>query len=97
MLKDGTISNETKQQNTGAEKQKLFPTDTGMVVTDFLVANFENIMDYNFTANVEEEFDEIAEGKMNWSKMIGEFYGPFHETVAKTIKDADRQSGEREL
>ena len=97
MLKDGTITNETKQQNTGAEKQKLFPTDTGMVVTDFLVANFENIMDYNFTANVEEEFDEIAEGKMNWSKMIGAFYGPFHETVAKTIKDADRQSGEREL
>ena len=96
-MKDGTITNETKQQNTGAEKQKLFPTDTGMVVTDFLVANFENIMDYNFTANVEEEFDEIAEGKMNWSKMIGAFYGPFHETVAKTIKDADRQSGEREL
>lgn len=97
MLKDGTITNETKQQNTGAEKQKLFPTDTGMVVTDFLMAHFGDIMDYNFTANVEEEFDEIAEGKMNWSKMIGAFYGPFHETVAKTIKDADRQSGEREL
>ncbi|MCX6822381.1 MAG: DNA topoisomerase, partial [candidate division SR1 bacterium] len=97
VLMSGKISDEIKSQNTGAEKQKLFPTDTGMVVTDFLVANFENIMDYNFTANVEEEFDEIAEGKMNWSKMIGAFYGPFHETVAKTIKDADRQSGEREL
>jgi len=68
-----------------------------MVVTDFLMENFDKIMDYNFTASVEEEFDEIAIGKLDWTKMMEQIYGPFHETVAKTIKDADRQSGEREL
>ena len=97
VLMNGKIAEEVKEQNTGAEKQKLFPTDTGMVVTDFLINNFEDIMNYNFTANVEEEFDEIAIGKLNWTKMIAEFYGPFHEGVAKTIKHAERESGERAL
>ncbi len=97
ILKDAEIKVETKQQNTWAEKQKLFPTDTGMVVTDFLIANFKDIMDYNFTANVEEEFDNIAEGKIKRSKMIEQFYWPFHAEVAKTLEFAERESGEREL
>jgi DNA topoisomerase I len=88
---------QTKKQNTGAEKQKLFPTDIGMVVTDFLVQHFKDILDYNFTANVEEEFDEIAEGKIQWQKMLTEFYNPFHDQVVKTSGEALRQSGEREL
>ena len=93
----GVIKSETKKQNTGAEKQKLFPTDIGMVVNDFLCANFQEILDYNFTASVEEEFDEIAEGKVQWVQMIREFYWPFHKEVAKTIEFAEKQTGEKEL
>jgi DNA topoisomerase-1 len=96
-LKDRTISVAKKTQNTGAEKQKLFPTDIGMIVTDFLVQHFEDILDYNFTANVEEDFDVVAEGKLQWQKMLAGFYGPFHEQVVKTTGEAERQSGEREL
>ena len=96
-LMRGEISEEIKSQNTGAEKQKLFPTDIGMVVTDFLVEYFQNIMDYNFTANVEEEFDEIAVGKLVRHTMIKDFYTPFHEEVAKTLETSERQSGERAL
>ena len=96
-VEDLKIKEETKTQNTGAEKQKLFPTDIGMVVTDFLVEYFQNIMDYNFTANVEEEFDEIAVGKLVRHTMIKDFYTPFHEEVAKTLETSERQSGERAL
>jgi len=68
-----------------------------MVVTDFLVEHFKDILDYNFTANVEEDFDKIAEGNLKWQAMMKEFYGPFHEHVTKTMGEAQRQSGEREI
>src|SRR5205814_1234071 len=80
-LKEDKIEKITEQENTGAEKSKLFPTDLGLVVTDFLNLHFDQVMDYSFTAYIEKEFDEIAEGKMQWSKMVGDFYGPFHEGV----------------
>jgi DNA topoisomerase-1 len=96
-LKDSKITKETQTEITGAEKNKLFPTDIGMLVTDFLVANFKDILDYNFTAFVEKEFDDIATGELKWQKMIKEFYGPFHETVEVTEKDAERVTGERIL
>jgi DNA topoisomerase-1 len=84
-------------ENTGAEKSKLFPTDLGLVVTDFLKQYFDDIMDYGFTARIEEEFDEVAEGKMKWNKMIDDFYNPFKKDVEKTIETAERAKGEREL
>lgn len=96
-LAKGNITSETKSENTGAEKSKLFPTDIGRVVNDFLVENFPLILDYHFTASVEEEFDTIAEGKMDWKKMLNKFYGPFHENVVSTTNDAARASGERLL
>jgi DNA topoisomerase-1 len=96
-LKDGKITEEIKTEGTGAEKAKLFPTDIGMVVTDFLLAQFPQIMDFNFTAKVEEEFDEIAEGKISWTKMLNEFYKPFHKTVIDTSENSERASGERFL
>jgi len=76
-----------ESENAGAEKNKLFPTDIGIIVNDFLVEHFPNIVDYSFTANVEEEFDKIANGKYDWAKMIEEFYLPFHEKVEKTADD----------
>jgi DNA topoisomerase-1 len=82
---------------TGAEKGKLFPTDLGLVVTDFLKQHFEKVMDYGFTAYIEEEFDEIAEGKIKWNSMIDEFYKPFHVTIEHTLENAERAKGEREL
>lgn len=82
---------------TGAEKSKLFPTDLGMLVTKFLMENFMTILDYNFTASVEEQFDEIAIGKIDWPKMIGDFYHPFHKTLEETQKTAQRVTGERQL
>lgn len=96
-LTKGNINKEIKTENTGAEKSKLFPTDIGMVVNDFLLQYFPDILDFHFTAKVEEEFDEIAEGKLDWTKMLKEFYKPFHKTVEKTIDNSERQSGEREL
>jgi DNA topoisomerase-1 len=96
-LIDGKISGETAQENTGAEKSKLFPTDLGLVVTDFLKQYFDDIMDYNFTARIEEEFDEVAAGKMKWNTMIDEFYNPFKKDVENTIENAERIKGEREL
>lgn len=96
-LKNNKISKEVKTENTGAEKSKLFPTDMGMVVNDFLVQHFDEIVDYNFTANVEREFDEIAEGMKEWTKMIREFYGPFHKHVEVTTETSERASGERKL
>jgi DNA topoisomerase-1 len=91
------ITKETKTENTGAEKSKLFPTDIGMVVNDFLLQYFPTILDFNFTAKVEEEFDEIAEGHLDWQKMLGEFYHPFHKTVEHTMENSERASGERSL
>jgi len=96
-LIDDKIKIETKTENTGAEKNKLFPTDIGMVVTDFLMKNFNHIMDYHFTASVEKEFDEIASGSQNWTKMLDEFYHPFHKTVDDTLKISEKVTGEREL
>ena len=96
-LKDDKIQKIAQQENTGAEKSKLFPTDLGLVVTDFLSKHFDEVMDYSFTANIEEEFDKIAEGKQQWTKMVGDFYKPFHEDVEHTLENAERSVGEREL
>jgi DNA topoisomerase-1 len=96
-LKNDKIEKITVHENTGAEKSKLFPTDLGLVVTDFLKQYFFEVMDYSFTANIEEEFDKIAEGKQQWSKMVGDFYTPFHKDVEHTLENADRAKGEREL
>ncbi|MDQ6844696.1 MAG: type I DNA topoisomerase [Bacteroidota bacterium] len=96
-LQNDVIEKVTIQENTGAEKSKLFPTDLGLVVTDFLNLHFDTVMDYSFTANIEEEFDKIAEGKQQWSTMVGRFYKPFHENVEHTLENADRAKGEREL
>ncbi|MBN8877376.1 MAG: type I DNA topoisomerase [Sphingobacteriales bacterium] len=97
LLKNDQLSKVTEQENTGAEKSKLFPSDLGLVVTDFLKQYFDDIMDYGFTAKIEEEFDEVAEGKMKWNKMIDEFYSPFKKDVDNTIETAERIKGEREL
>jgi DNA topoisomerase-1 len=96
-LKADKVTNSTEQENTGAEKSKLFPTDLGLVVTDFLNQYFDDIMDYSFTARIEEEFDQIAEGKQQWNTMVDHFYLPFKKDVEKTIETAERASGEREL
>lgn len=94
---DDKIEKKTLTENFGAEKSKLFPTDLGLVVTDFLSDHFKTVMDYNFTANVENEFDEIAGGKLKWNSMIDSFYQPFHTNVESTMENADRVKGEREL
>ena len=78
-----------------AEKNKLFPSDMGMLVTDFLSANFDTIMDYGFTASVEKQFDEIANGNQAWQDMLTGFYGPFHSAVDTTMESAERVTGER--
>ncbi|HNJ25195.1 MAG TPA: type I DNA topoisomerase [Chitinophagaceae bacterium] len=97
VLKDDKVKKELANENTGAEKSKLFPSDLGLVVTDFLSKYFDDIMDYGFTARIEEEFDEVAEGKMKWNNMIKDFYNPFKQDVEKTIEKAERATGEREL
>ena len=91
------IKSETASEITGAEKNKLSPTDLGLVVTDFLKLHFEKVMDFGFTAKIEGEFDEIADGKLKWSKMLENFYQPFHETIEHTLETAERAKGEREL
>lgn len=96
-LKAGNISEQTKSETTGKERNKLSPTDIGIVVTDFLVAHFEQILDYQFTAKVEAEFDEIAQGNLNWTDMLQSFYGPFHHHVEETLEHSERATGEREL
>lgn len=96
-LKDAQIKDETKKENYGAEKKKMFPSDIGTIVNDFLVENFNKVLDYGFTAKVEEQFDEIAEGLKKWNKMIEEFYTPFHKTIENTMENAERASGERIL
>ena len=95
-LLDGKITRTEREQITGAEKQKMFPTDIGMIVTDFLDQNFADIMDYGFTANVEQEFDEIAEGKLQRVQMMEKFYGPFHAQVVETT-GKERVNTERAL
>jgi DNA topoisomerase-1 len=96
-LKEGKITDQIKSENTGAEKSKLFPTDIGTVVNDFLTGYFPDILNYNFTADVEQEFDSIADGKIKWTKSIDKFYKKFHPIVEDTMKNSERQVGERIL
>jgi DNA topoisomerase-1 len=96
-LKNNQVVDEVKTETTGKEKNKLSPTDIGIVVTDFLQEHFDLIMDYNFTAKVEQEFDEIANGMLKWTDMIHQFYDPFHKNVEDTLENSERASGEREL
>lgn len=96
-LKNDVVKSDNSKEITGATKNVLYPSDMGMIVTDFLDGHFGKIMNYGFTAGIEERFDDIAEGKVNWSKVIDGFYRPFHETVEKTTQEADRASGERIL
>ncbi|MCL2072751.1 MAG: type I DNA topoisomerase [Marinilabiliaceae bacterium] len=96
-LQKGKITQEEKSEITGAERSKLFPEDIGMVVNDFLVQHFPDVVSYDFTANVEKEFDDIADGKLNWQKSIDRFYVPFHKHVEKIIETSDRNTGERLL
>ncbi|MFW5819881.1 MAG: type I DNA topoisomerase [Bacteroidota bacterium] len=96
-LENGNISEKKKKEKHGYEKSKIFPTDIGMIVNDFLVQYFKNIMNYNFTASVEEEFDRIAEGALGWTEMIDKFYHPFHKTVEKTTEESEKAKGEKVL
>ena len=96
-LTKGEIKKEANSEITGAEKSKLFPTDIGAVVNDFLVNHFKGIVDFNFTASVEKEFDEIAHGMKEWTEMIKSFYSPFHKEVETTIQTAEKARGERDL
>jgi len=96
-LKDGVIRTSSKTETVGAEKKRLLPQDIGMIVTDFLVKNFPNVLDYGFTANVEEDFDKIAEGEIAWNGLIGEFYGGFHQKVEDTLSNREYSNVSREL
>lgn len=96
-LDAGQIKVDEATEKTGSNKGKMIPTDIGRVVTEFLMEHFGQVMDYNFTANVEKEFDDIANGMVEWTKMIEEFYGPFHKRVEDTIENSERASGERML
>jgi len=95
--RNGDINKEQKTETTGAVKNRLFPTDMGMTVSDFLSEHFQEVMDYGFTADIEKEFDEIADGGAEWTKMLKGFYGPFHELVEETLENADRPTRERIL
>ncbi|MBR4755795.1 MAG: type I DNA topoisomerase [Bacteroidales bacterium] len=96
-LKDSTIVESEKVETVGAERGKLFPQEIGMIVTDYLEQNFTNIMDYDFTANVEKDFDKIAEGDMVWNDVIGGFYTPFHKKVDEVLHDGSFSHVSREL
>ena len=96
-IKGSEVIQEALTENTGVEKAKLFPSDIGALVNDFLVQHFQNIVDYNFTATVEKEFDDIAQGLTEWTKMIESFYKPFHKDVENTIENADRANATRDL
>ena len=96
-LADDQIASKTLTEKVGADKGKMVPTDIGKIVNDFLVENFASIMELSFTANVEKEFDDIAEGKENWLEMIKEFYGTFHDSVEHVSENAERAKGERLL
>ncbi|MBT4774533.1 MAG: DNA topoisomerase I, partial [Crocinitomicaceae bacterium] len=97
VLVNNAISKSSRTERYGADKNKLTPTDIGKVVNDFLVEHFDKILDYNFTASVEKQFDEIANGLVEWTKMINDFYHPFHKSVETTIETSSRASGERIL
>ena len=97
ILKDGTIKCSTLQEKAGAEKGKLFPQDIGILVTDFLSNNFENILDYGFTAKVEESFDKVAAGNLIWNELIKDFYTDFHHQVEDTLKESAHTNAERVL
>jgi len=96
-LSQGKILSSAKTEITGKEKSKLFPKDIGMIVNDFLIENFSEIVDYNFTAEVEEQFDEIALGNMKWTGMLEKFYSSFHKTVENTLEKKDKKTGSRLL
>ncbi|QIJ89346.1 DNA topoisomerase I [Mesoflavibacter sp. HG96] len=96
-LAKGKVEDKKLTEKVGSDKGKLVPTDIGMIVTDFLVNHFESILDYNFTAKVEDQFDDIAEGKEDWKKMMKSFYKKFHPVVEDVKENADRESGERIL
>ncbi|MFI3295145.1 MAG: DNA topoisomerase, partial [Rikenellaceae bacterium] len=96
-LSGAEILRSVKVETVGSEKNKLFPTDIGMVVTDFLEQNFTNVLDYGFTAGVEAQFDDIAQGKMKWQQMLSEFYSPFHQSVSAASENSDFVRSEREL
>lgn len=96
-LSEGKVEDKKLTEKVGSDKGKLVPTDIGMIVTDFLVNHFESILDYNFTAKVEDQFDDIAEGKEDWKKMMKAFYDKFHPVVEDVKENADRESGERIL
>ncbi|MUU78003.1 type I DNA topoisomerase [Winogradskyella endarachnes] len=97
VFEDQKIKNNTLSEKTGSNKGKLVPTDIGIIVTDFLVNHFETILDYNFTAKVEDKFDDIAEGKEDWREMMKDFYKGFHPHVEDVQENAERESGERIL
>lgn len=96
-LSKGKVTKGEKTEITGKEKSKLFPKDIGIIVTDFLTANFPDILDYNFTAGVEKQFDEIAGGDLEWVKMLSSFYAPFHQSVEASLARKERMTGAREL
>ena len=96
-LKKGVIKASTKTETIGAEKGRLLPQEIGIIVNDFLVKNFPNVLDYKFTANVEEDFDKIAEGEIQWNGIISEFYSPFHENVQSTLSNREYSNVNREL
>lgn len=96
-LANNQIKTQTKTEITGAERKKLFPNDIGILVNDFLIEHFDKIMDYKFTATVEEEFDKIAHGMKEWTNMLDSFYKPFHKTVEQTTSESERVTGERHL
>ena len=97
ILTKGVLKTQTLSEKTGADKNKLTPTDIGNIVNDFLVTNFSNILDFGFTAKVESSFDDISEGDENWTEMIKGFYSKFHENVEDVKENAERESGERIL
>ena len=96
-LKNGAIKSSVKTDTVGAEKGRLLPQDIGMIVTDYLVKNFETILDYGFTANVEKDFDQIADGQMQWNSVIKDFYSPFHTRVQDTLSSREFSNVSREL
>ena len=96
-LKNGVIKSSTKTETVGAEKGRLLPQEIGMIVTDYLVKNFPKVLDYKFTANVEEDFDRIADGELVWNSVIEGFYGPFHQTVQETMSSKEYGNSSREL
>jgi DNA topoisomerase-1 len=96
-LKGNSIDKKVKTEITGKDRNKLSPTDIGIVVNDFLVEHFDKVMNYNFTANVEKQFDDIAQGQVVWTEMLKSFYKPFHENVENTLEHSERATGERVL